>query len=353
MAPIKEIIRDGLGPPKPTWCYISGPYTLGDPVENTRAMCLEWTRLQNKYPEVVFVNPLLSMFQHAINPEPYDFWIDYDLALLRVLASGGVGIVYRFRPDYPSTGADLEIAEARRLGVTVVGESKVGSDSIDRYLDEVLDKKPRVQHVAGEVEPDYDEIPPYTNDGIEAILDAAEAEKSIVSELLPGARPYKHPIQSVEVDTDGTARFVMNKIVRYLLDMSQIRGGTLNHLAENSSRLGFSLDDWRQFAQLIGYSLGGFEELTYVGVCYETPNFSDGFDEFIEPILDGIRKRIFVLPSGAIGISGEAGNEFSVALDSSSSCDHEVWLECPNPVGFTCKTCGAFSAHGGAINPEA
>lgn len=154
MAPIKEIIADSYGPPKPKWCYISGPYTLGDPVENTRAMCIEWSRLQRKYPEVVFINPLaMSFSQHFIQPETYDFWIDYDLDLLRVLASSGPGFVYRFRPNDPSSGAESEIALAERLGVPVV-YGHIGS-----YLNERLGKTTGHQHVAGEIEEDEPEDP--------------------------------------------------------------------------------------------------------------------------------------------------------------------------------------------------
>ena len=52
-------------------------------------------------------------------------------------------------------------------------------------------------------------------------------------------------------------RFKENKIVRHCLDA----GGTdLNKLA----MMDFSVEDREQFAQLIGYSLGGYSELSYV-----------------------------------------------------------------------------------------
>lgn len=67
----------------------------------------------------------------------------------------------------------------------------------------------------------------------------------------------KHPIQPIEVDDKGTPRFKQNVIVRYLLDNGGI---DMNRIAE----LDFSRDDQIQFAQLIGYSIGGFSELSYV-----------------------------------------------------------------------------------------
>ena len=67
----------------------------------------------------------------------------------------------------------------------------------------------------------------------------------------------KNPIQPLEKDSHGVLRFKENKIVRYLLDNGGI---TLNDLAT----MDFSQDDSEQFAQLIGYSLSGFGELSYV-----------------------------------------------------------------------------------------
>ncbi len=67
----------------------------------------------------------------------------------------------------------------------------------------------------------------------------------------------KHPMQPLLVTPDGTVRFQANAIVRHLLDHGGI---DLNMLAV----LDFSQADQTQFAQLIGYSLCGFHELSYV-----------------------------------------------------------------------------------------
>lgn len=67
----------------------------------------------------------------------------------------------------------------------------------------------------------------------------------------------KHPIQPLIVDDNGVIRFKANAIVRYLLDNGGI---DLNQITV----LDFSREDREQFAQLIGYSLNGAEELDYV-----------------------------------------------------------------------------------------
>lgn len=70
----------------------------------------------------------------------------------------------------------------------------------------------------------------------------------------------KHPIQPLAHDENGVLRFKENTIVRELLEFGQKNGFGLNEIAEKT----FSREDWVQFAQLIGYSLSGFSELSYV-----------------------------------------------------------------------------------------
>lgn len=65
------------------------------------------------------------------------------------------------------------------------------------------------------------------------------------------------PIQPIIVDEHGTTRFKKNELVQYLLDNG---GLTINDLAKKE----FSQEDRIQFAQLIGYSLSRFSELSYV-----------------------------------------------------------------------------------------
>lgn len=71
----------------------------------------------------------------------------------------------------------------------------------------------------------------------------------------------KHPIQPLYVDANEILRFNSNKIVAYLAE------GRLNEIAS----MGFSNQDHEQVAQLIGYSLCGFGDLSYVSdETYET-----------------------------------------------------------------------------------
>lgn len=68
----------------------------------------------------------------------------------------------------------------------------------------------------------------------------------------------QNPDQPIITAPDKVRRFKSNKIVQYLLDNGGI---DMNQLAR--TRL-FDNDDWTQFAQLIGYSVSGFGELSYV-----------------------------------------------------------------------------------------
>ena len=65
------------------------------------------------------------------------------------------------------------------------------------------------------------------------------------------------PMQRIYLDKHGVARFVANGIVRFLLDSGPF---DMNQLA----LMPFTDAEREQFAQLIGYSVGGFSELSYV-----------------------------------------------------------------------------------------
>jgi hypothetical protein len=64
-------------------------------------------------------------------------------------------------------------------------------------------------------------------------------------------------MQMLFKDDRGVVRFVPNKIVQHLLDNGGIDMNTL-------ARLPFDDADRRQFAQLIGYSVSGYGDLSYV-----------------------------------------------------------------------------------------
>lgn len=67
----------------------------------------------------------------------------------------------------------------------------------------------------------------------------------------------KHPVQPLVKDSEGVLRFKENKIVRFLKDQSKYDLNTLHDMP-------FSIEDWVQFNQLIGYSLGGWSDYSYV-----------------------------------------------------------------------------------------
>ena len=72
------------------------------------------------------------------------------------------------------------------------------------------------------------------------------------------------PRQPTQFDQHGVLRFRANHIVRFLLDNGK---HDLNDLA----RLPFSNDDRAQFAQLIGYSVSGYQDLDYTCQNEGTP----------------------------------------------------------------------------------
>lgn len=70
-------------------------------------------------------------------------------------------------------------------------------------------------------------------------------------------RHPRHPMQPIEFDEHGVVRFKQNKIVRHLIDSHP-------HVDMNAlATMNFSREDHEQFAQLIGYSVSGFGDLSY------------------------------------------------------------------------------------------
>lgn len=84
-----------------------------------------------------------------------------------------------------------------------------------------------------------------------------------------GKNKPAHPMQPVVVAADGIHRFKVNEIVRYMLDAGR-RAGVFDL---NTLALTFASDDRRedheQLAQLIGYSVSGACDLSYMSdrVC--------------------------------------------------------------------------------------
>lgn len=101
----------------------------------------------------------------------------------------------------------------------------------------------------------------------------------------------RNPIQPLIKDSHGTVRFQENAIVRYLLDNGGI---DLNKLAA----IDFSQNDREQFAMLIGYSLSGSSELSYMSnetynaallMAEKKMDEKDARIEALECILEAVR----------------------------------------------------------------
>ena len=116
----------------------------------------------------------------------------------------------------------------------------------------------------------------------------------------------RHPIQQLATDESGVLRFRANAIVRHLLDAGPF---DMNDIAVGD----FSNEDHEQFAQLIGYSLSGFGDLSYVSD--ETYNAADamsaGADErdaritSLEETLAEIRRGLRISAPAAFRIHVE------------------------------------------------
>lgn len=102
--------------------YISGPYTKGDPVENTRKAIMAGNEILS-YGHVPII-PHLTMFWHLLTPRPWQDWIDYDLELVPLC-----GILLRLPGE--SSGADIEVAKAKECGLVIVHSVEEAKRAID------------------------------------------------------------------------------------------------------------------------------------------------------------------------------------------------------------------------------
>jgi len=88
--------------------YISGPYTIPDPVENTRdAIKLADTLFMRGY--IPFV-PHLNMLWHIVSPKQEADWLNWDIEWLRACD-------YIIRIPGKSKGADFEMRMAKQWGI--------------------------------------------------------------------------------------------------------------------------------------------------------------------------------------------------------------------------------------------
>lgn len=90
--------------------YIAGPYTKGDVAVNVRNAILVAERIVDAG-HVPYV-PHLTHFWHLVKPHAINFWYEYDLSWLAVCDC-------LIRLPGESTRADNEVAEAKKLGISV------------------------------------------------------------------------------------------------------------------------------------------------------------------------------------------------------------------------------------------
>lgn len=92
------------------WIYVSGPYSSGDTAVHVANAVRAGMRLREL--GHVPIIPHLSHFAHLIESRPYQFWMDWDLELLKRCDA-----VLRLPGDSP--GAEIEVRAAQRAGLPV------------------------------------------------------------------------------------------------------------------------------------------------------------------------------------------------------------------------------------------
>lgn len=92
-------------------CYIAGPYSHPDPVENTHEAIRIAEEIQETGQATAYV-PHMSLLWHLIRPHSVDWWYAFDLAFL-----ARCDCLLRIPGE--SVGADNEIAYAKERHIPV------------------------------------------------------------------------------------------------------------------------------------------------------------------------------------------------------------------------------------------
>jgi len=77
-----------------------------------------------------------------------------------------------------------------------------------------------------------------------------------------GNKRTSHPMQPIEWASDGVIRFKRNAIIDWLFNTGRLDLNEIGALAGNGAH-GFTKGDQMQLAQLLGYSVSGFGDLSY------------------------------------------------------------------------------------------
>jgi hypothetical protein len=119
----------------------------------------------------------------------------------------------------------------------------------------------------------------------------------------------KLPMQPIELDGDGDARFVQNPVVRFLLDFGPFN---LNQLIDLPK---VTKEEWNQFRQLLGCSVSCFLEI---------PSVDDETAEMVE-------KAVELLENGHVKCDCRGG--FAPGTDSvCTKCEGTGRIEEATPV---------------------
>lgn len=106
--------------------YIAGPYSKGDVAVNVRNSMVLQSRLYDWGFHVY--NPLLTHFVHLHDPRSYEFWLKEDLVWLAKCDA-------LVRLPGESSGAELEIVEAEKLGIEVYRMDNLNILASDAFTD--------------------------------------------------------------------------------------------------------------------------------------------------------------------------------------------------------------------------
>jgi len=106
--------------------YVAAPYRKPDPVANTHAVCRVAIEIYERTEWCPFV-PHTSLVLHMVAPREDQYWLDYDLHILRHC----VAIV---RLPGESPGADAEIEEAKRIGIRILGIDEIPAEALACWL---------------------------------------------------------------------------------------------------------------------------------------------------------------------------------------------------------------------------
>ena len=96
--------------------YIASPYTQGDKLQLVRIQIDAFHILMDM--GLVPIAPLLSHYINEVRERAHGEWLTYDFEII-----GTCQVMVRIRPkdnfgvEIPSTGADMETEEAKRLGL--------------------------------------------------------------------------------------------------------------------------------------------------------------------------------------------------------------------------------------------